>query len=497
MKLLKEIVAKQDKALKIFACLIIALGITLRIAVYLQNRNLFIDEANLARNIYERGFLELLRPLSYEQYAPPVFLWILKICSLLFGFSEYALKIYPLLAGVGTLFVLYQILKEMTSFKSMWYPLFLLATTFMFVKFSTELKQHGCDMLVVLLLVLLTLKTDILNTRHRKFIILWCIVGSVAIWISMPSVFMLAGVGISYMFTAIRQKDAKKIISVVIVGAVWIVQFLFYYLAILKQQANSDYLQTTLSDYFIYLIPNGKEQLMHNWYLFRNILMMVNGGTFLAWFFAFLLFITASVCLLVKNTARALLLVLPIVFTFIAAGFHQYALLERYILFLTPLFIILFGYGFEVLLKIRFAAVKVVFIIAAVICAKNNNKIEMLYIPYRFEQLTDELNFLKKHNITGSQLYVHHGARPAFIYYTQIHPKKQQWDQFKGAHLLWWDVNYDSLARHVNGRIAFIYTSLSKEELIESRRRLENDLDLETFMEEDYGRRYVYIFRTH
>ena len=92
---------------------------------------------------------------------------------------------------------------------------------------------------------------------------------------------------------------------------------------------------------------------------------------------------------------------------------------------------------------------------------------------------------------------MHHGARPAFIYYTQIHPKKQQWDQFKGAHLLWWDVNYDSLARHVNGRIAFIYTSLSKEELIESRRRLENDLDLETFMEEDYGRRYVYIFRTH
>ncbi len=494
MKLLKEIVAKQDKLLKILAWAIIGLGILLRIAVYLQNRNLFIDEANLARNIYERGFLELLHPLDYEQYAPPIFLWILKISTLLFGYSEYAFRIYPLLAGIGTLFVLYLILKEMTSFKSMWYPLFLMATAFMFIKFSSELKQHGCDMFMVLLLVLLTLKTDILKTAQRKFILLWCIAGSVAIWLSMPSVFMLAGAGISYMYTAVRKKDIKKIFSVVVIGAVWIVQFLFYYFTMLKQQANSDYIQSTLNDYFIYLLPNGKEQMMHNWYLFRNILMLVAGGTFLAWFFSFVLFVTAAVSLLIKNTARALLLILPVFFTFLAAGFHQYAILERYILFLTPLIIILIGYGFEVLLRLRFAVTKVLLVIVAVICAKNNNKIELLYRPHKFEQITDEFIFLKKNHISGSQLYVNHSARPAFIYYLQIHPQRQEWAQFKGAHMPGWQVNYDSLASHINGRVAFIYTALSTEELANYRNILEKHLKLETFMQEDDGRRYAYIY---
>jgi hypothetical protein len=190
----------------------------------------------------------------------------------------------------------------------------------------------------------------------------------------------------------------------------------------------------------------------------------------------------------------ALLLILPILFTFLAAGFHQYALLERYILYLTPLFIILIGYGFEIILKVKYRPLRVVFILMAVICVKNQNKIEMLWMPHRFEQITDELEFLKKNNINGSQLYVNHGARPAFIYYMQIHPERQQWSQFKDAHLLTWSTNYDSLASHVDGRVAFIYTALSKKELKDYRGIIENYLKLDRFIEEDNGRRYAYIY---
>ena len=104
--------------LKILIALVIAGGIIARLVVYLQNRNLIIDEANVTRNLFERGFAQLLQPLSYEQYAPPVFLWIEKLNTILFGFSEYTLRLYPLLTGIAAIFVMLAILKRLTSIAS-------------------------------------------------------------------------------------------------------------------------------------------------------------------------------------------------------------------------------------------------------------------------------------------------------------------------------------------------------------------------------------------
>ena len=67
-----------SKILKVIAIAVVALGIALRVAVYLQNRDISMDEANVARNLFERDFAGLLKPLFYEQFAPPVFLWIEK-----------------------------------------------------------------------------------------------------------------------------------------------------------------------------------------------------------------------------------------------------------------------------------------------------------------------------------------------------------------------------------------------------------------------------------
>lgn len=54
-------------------------GIILRLHVYLSNRSLIIDEANLARNVVEGNWLQFLQPLKYEQYAPPIFLCLSKM----------------------------------------------------------------------------------------------------------------------------------------------------------------------------------------------------------------------------------------------------------------------------------------------------------------------------------------------------------------------------------------------------------------------------------
>ena len=78
---------------------IIILGIILRLIQYISNRSLWFDEAMLALNIIDRSFLELFKPLSYDQGAPIGFLILQKLAVQIFNNSEYALRLLPLIFG--------------------------------------------------------------------------------------------------------------------------------------------------------------------------------------------------------------------------------------------------------------------------------------------------------------------------------------------------------------------------------------------------------------
>src|SRR4051794_30587247 len=52
----------------------VALGILLRVVRYLMNYPLWHDEAFVAANFLDRGYLEMLRPLDYYQVCPLLFL---------------------------------------------------------------------------------------------------------------------------------------------------------------------------------------------------------------------------------------------------------------------------------------------------------------------------------------------------------------------------------------------------------------------------------------
>lgn len=76
------------------------LGVTVRVAHFLSERSLFIDEARLAVNIGIRNWQGLARPLELEQVATVPFLWAAKLWTSLAGMSELGLRSLPLLAGL-------------------------------------------------------------------------------------------------------------------------------------------------------------------------------------------------------------------------------------------------------------------------------------------------------------------------------------------------------------------------------------------------------------
>ncbi len=485
---------KLNNTMRVFVFAILALGILLRVLVYLQNRNLFIDEANVARNLFERGYLELLAPLNYEQYAAPLFLWCLKTCAQFFGYSEYALRLFPLLAGIAALYTAFLLFTHFVSYKAIWYPLFYLATFFVFIRYSSELKQYGSDMLMTNCLILLSLKTDIEKLSAPKFILILGLAGSLAIWLSMPVVFILFSVGVYYFVTLLQRKNYTKLIPLFTVALIWVAQFLVYYITILKKQANSDYLQNYHAGFFINALPHSKLEFLHNWYLIRDQIISIGGGTFLAWVFHSILMIWGAVYLLRHKSKQAILILMPLGTTYVASAFHQYAFVERLMLFIMPLMMVLMACGLQQLLNLNLWPVHIIVAILALINCSNHNNISLAYKPMQFEELTSELDFVKKQGIAGNELYVHHGARPAFIYYTQVHPDSYKWKDFENAHLVWWDVNYDTLIEHIHGRSAFIFTSISEDEKNGFKDKLSHQMKLDTAMDISWCRKYAFIF---
>ena len=511
--MLRDSQNKIDKILYYLAIAIIFVGIALRIIVWLQNRDLIIDECNIARNLYEKGFAELSHALDYEQYAPPLFMWMLKLSAMAFGFSEQSLRLFPLLTGIAALFVFLAVLRQFMSFRSLWYPLILFATGHWFLRYSTELKQYMPDILITLSLTLLAIKTDIVHRKPLSFVMIWLVVGSIAVWSSMPAIFTLVAVGIYYLCVVIRGKQFKKIGLLVIPGLLWLAQFAFYFFTVLKDQVNSDYLQDFHMPFFLFGTPDDKGQWMHDWQVTTDILKHATGYGHYVFMFNFTLLLIGVGALIFKRNIKGLLVLVPIGIAFTLAVFNKFSLIPRVVLFLMPLMQLLVGYGLHVLLSAWpgkrasaagpasiLKAVYIVSILALPVWAvRSHNALGMITHPFVSEQATWGLQFLKDNKLPGDRLFVHNGGRPSYIYYTQMHPGKGQWKQLEGAKLLMWRPDYnglcDSIAKNMTGNVGFYYTSIYPAELHQRKDDMDRHLQRVAIQEKWEGMSYTYIYK--
>lgn len=437
---------------------VIVLGAILRIVVYLQNRSLFIDEANIARNIYERNYFALLLPLRYSQYAPPLFLWIIKFFTNLGGYSEFAFRLYALLAGLVSLWLLPQLFKLLGIKNAAVYPLILFATGLVFIRYSSELKQYMPDVMITLLLLLTALKNNISNVSAGKFILMWLVGGSLAIWASMPTVFVLAGICGYYITQVAKSKSYAKLPGLILIFGVWAAQFAFYYFSILKPQVHSSYLQTFHDDYFLFLTPETIKQWRHNARILLYVIGSTGGNWALSLIFHLVCIVWAFIYLLRRDIAKAVLLSLPICCLLLAASLRQFSLLERVILFIMPVLLSLIGVGLQRILDLLPGYFKAIPVVIACICIFNFNALHLLWDKLEVEEMAQNLDYLQQKQIPGDALYVHHIAKPAYLYYINIHPGKFQRTSLIGAHSLKWDTKYDSLAKTMKGRTAMIYS---------------------------------------
>jgi len=172
--------------------LICAFGILVRSVQYLSNRSIWLDEARLLLNIVERSYFDLLRPLDHNQAAPPGFLLVERFNLELFGNNEYALRLFPFICGILSIFVFYQLAKQLLPKSTFLIALVLFNCMPRLIYFSSEAKQYSSDLFVALLLtwLLYQWRDRVLNLKQQ---ILLGLAGVVAIGFSHPAVFTLGG----------------------------------------------------------------------------------------------------------------------------------------------------------------------------------------------------------------------------------------------------------------------------------------------------------------
>lgn len=480
------------RVLKFVPWAIIALGIVLRLVLLVQNRNLIIDEANIVRNLNERSFAELLKPLFYDQFAPPLFLFISKCSMLCFGAYEWAFRLFPFLCSIANLFLFYALLKKANVGKAIFYPLFLFATGMIYVRYATEFKQYSSDITVSLSLILLALKFDIVTHSKVKFFVIWLLAGSVAIWLSMPSVFVLAAVGLYYFAQAQQHKNLKLLTPFVGATALWLVQFVLYYFMLLKPSTENSYLQQAHIPHVFILPPLSLSDWQHNADALATFFDLWAGHWALPFVFHLLLLCTGLVQLWRQDRGIFILLFVPFLLLVFAVAFHQFTLLPRVCLFVYPLLLAIMGIGLAHLFSFKFYRLALLpTLVICVITMINFNKIEWLVDAPKFDRTTDGFEWLAKRQIGGNACYIHDLVRPQKIYYTSIHPDSSRWASYKNCIVFNGVTNFDSLCATTNGKVAFMFWWLEQAEFVHYDQVLQQQFYFrDTFLYKDLG---IYI----
>ncbi len=393
---------------------IIAFGILVRLVQYLSNRSLWNDEAALALNIVNRSYLELLQPLDYDQGAPIGFLMVQKLAVQVFGDNEYALRLFPLLSAIISLFIFYELAKRCLQPQAVLISLALFSTLHIWLEYATEVKQYSSDVLVALLLCLLLMQMS--SKLGFAQIITFGMVGAIAIWFSHPAIFVLAGIGVSCLLVTLFKKDLSTSLKLLSIYLLWTLSFAAFYLISLKNLANQE-------DLFKSWEGRGTfpSSFLDISWLFTSFIEFFHKPLgFPDIFLGLAIFAFLVGCISLFNRRTLLILLSPLFVTYFAAYLHKYPFDGRLVLFLTPFITLLVGEGIAVIRRktrsTSFAKVGVLILILLIV-PPIGTAAYLMVKPYVKQEMRPVVSYVRSHQQAGDVIYVYQRAEYQFKYY--------------------------------------------------------------------------------
>lgn len=232
----------------------VATGVVARLVRYFDARSLWNDEAGLALNVWSRDASALLGPLDYGQSAPYGFLLLERLALVVLGPAELALRSIPLLASLAALPLFWHVARVLLPARDARVALLLFATCEPLVFYASELKQYSLDVLVVLGLLALGLRTARAALDARSALCFGA-AGAGALWLSHPAAFVCAALGIGLAVRELRRGRPGAVPWLVTIAALQAASFALLYGLQLQPALDHPYLREFWSGAFAPMPP--------------------------------------------------------------------------------------------------------------------------------------------------------------------------------------------------------------------------------------------------
>ncbi|WP_069471534.1 glycosyltransferase family 39 protein [Candidatus Marithrix sp. Canyon 246] len=393
--------------------LIIALGIILRLDQYLFNRSLWLDESFVVINVINRSWLELFQaPLEYTGYiTPPGFLLMAKLSITVFGNSDFILRLFPFISGILALILYYPMAKRYVSEHAVPFALLLFAICSQLIIYSSDFKQYSSDVLIAIVLYLLA---DYIRRHSLNFsrLLLLTIVGSIAVWFSHPSVFILATIGIYLAFPYLLNQQWKQVAKLTLVYMLWLVNFAIIFFFLLSVETVYD---KWLHEFWIInggFMPAPFSMEGIQWLYTKFALILNNLASLGAIKVAAVLMIIGFMTLLLNKKPAWFLFTMPIVIALCLSFFQMYVFSDRLLLFILPVLYLMIAEGIAkiptIVAQILIVLILILFPIYQNFIIKDNHVIE---------EIKPVLETVQGHRLNTDKVYIYYWAEPAFRYY--------------------------------------------------------------------------------
>lgn len=399
----------------------LALGIAARLAQYLSNRSLWLDEAYLALNILGRDFAGLLRPLDHHQIAPPLFLWAVRLAVSLWGDGEAVLRLVPLIGGILALPLFYLLARRVLGPLGAGLATALLAWSQPLIYYASEVKPYATDALTAIAACALVLPliegpaADRPSVRRR---LLTGVLGALMPWFSYPSAFVLGGLAVVMLAAPLLRRQYRLALRLAIPPALWGLSLLALYGAVLRPGLSDPFLRAFWREFFAPFPPRSLADLY--WYLQAWFDFLVFSGGLPFYGLATFAWLAGGTTLWQAGRRTLVLaLVLPLIGATAASMLKLYPLYIRVILFAVPPTFLLIACGGEALYRALSAHSRAIATawIVLLILHPFYRSLTVLSSPWVNEEVRPVIQYIRDHWREGDQIYVYHGAAPMFTYY--------------------------------------------------------------------------------
>ncbi len=401
---------------------LIGLGVLLRVAQYAANRSLWFDESFLTLNILNRSLGGLLQPLDYGQGAPVGFLILQKLVVQALGNSEYALRLIPMISGVVSLLLFYQIARRAIRPGAVPIALGLFAILDSLIYYSSEVKQYSSDVAIALAVFssaqVLFREGSALSVPRALALGL---IGAIALWFSHPATFLLMGVGTAALVIFYRNRNWVWIGRLSMAVLIWIGSLgLLYYVSLRHLRTNEELLHYW-ADAFLPFPPSlATVRWLGGNTLFKILeypVGLVRPGIGVG----ALAFLVGAIALWMENGAMLLALLLPFFFALAASAFRLYPFGDRLLLFGVPFIVLLIGEGAERIIAASKQRVPMIGVILVGLLVLHPALFSGSHLvkARTVEEIGPVVAYVRAHEQNGDAVYVYYGAVPAFKYYAR------------------------------------------------------------------------------